>query len=46
VGHRPMPVGGRPKGRVAGTTVSPAGPARQTQSEGSPLVVSTGQAGW
>jgi len=40
--HRPQPHGGRPRERVAGRSVVPAGPARQTQSEGSPLVVSTG----
>lgn len=41
-GHRPQPHGGRPRERVAGRSVVPAGTARQVQSEGSPLVVSTG----
>jgi hypothetical protein len=53
-GHRPMSVGGPPRARVAGRstspratrTVPPAGPAREPVSEGSPLVVSTGQAGF
>lgn len=41
-GHRPMPVGGRDRERAPGRTVTPASNARQPQSEGSPLVVSTG----
>lgn len=41
-GHRPQAVGGRPRERVAGRSVVPAGPARESRSEGAPLVVSTG----
>ena len=43
--HRPMPVGGRQRERAPGRTVLPAGGARQTESEGNPLVVSTGAPG-
>jgi hypothetical protein len=50
-GHRPMAVGGPRTTRVAGKSTSPinprvvppAGPAREPVSEGSPLVVQTGQ---
>lgn len=44
-GHRPQATGGRPRERVPGRSVVPAGPARQTQSEGAPLSVSTGYPG-
>lgn len=42
VGHRPMAVGGRARERTPGRTVSPASSARQPESEGSPLSVTTG----
>jgi hypothetical protein len=42
VGHRPMPVGGRPQRPVAGRTVAPGSSQADSRSEGSPLVVSTG----
>jgi hypothetical protein len=45
-GHRPMATGGATPIRVPGRTVLPASSAREPVSEGSPLVVSTGGAGW
>jgi hypothetical protein len=47
VGHRPMPVGGRQRQRPAGNRHA-AQPSTQAdpRSEGSPLVVSTGQGQW
>jgi len=44
-GHLPMPRGGRPRQQVAGRTVTPAAGSRQPESEGGPLVVSTGAPG-
>ena len=41
-GHMPMARGGPQRERVPGKTVVPAGPGRQPESEGGPLVVSTG----
>lgn len=41
-GHMPMARGGPPRQRVPGKTVVPAGPGRQPESEGGPLVMSTG----
>lgn len=43
-GHRPMTVGGPSPQRAPGRTVSPAPGDREPISEGSPLVVQTGQA--
>lgn len=41
-GHMPMARGGPQRERVPGKTVVPAGPGRQPESEGGPLVVQTG----
>jgi hypothetical protein len=41
-GHRPMPRGGPHRVHVPGKTVTPASRATQPESEGGPLVVSTG----
>lgn len=41
-GHRPQPVGGPRRVHVPGRTVTPASRGTQPESEGAPLVVSTG----